>query len=484
MRNPSLRASPLAVCLGLSLSLARDPAIAGEHVNLRGATDFVSAAGPPPWWPLPQRPRAWSKDQPFRTAGMVAVLNCTDSGGGSLRAAAGAAVSGDTIDMTQLTCGQITLTTGAVMLNAPALTLRGPSSNSLTITANSNSGLLRHVDGDSLTIHDLKLTKGFVDAYFHGYDRGGCLFSNGDIYLGNVVVEECGVLNSSGGAIWTSGALTMEHSRVSGSTAGAVDIGSPAALGGGVYAHDGLYLHYSTISNNEAYSPSGSYGGGAFTFGDTYIFYSTISGNRSGKYNGTLYTRGGVGGLDVASGLHASIFNSTISGNYATANIGGMYANSLFAASIINSTIAFNASGSASYYGAGLHTGDVNLLGSIVSNNTVGGSAFDFTSSGDVTGSGNLIMAAPVSPPGTITSDPRLRSLQNSGGPTHAHALAPDSPAIDHGNNIASAVYDQRGTPYLRVFGAAPDIGAFELQPSVDRIFADGFEQAPGSRYR
>jgi hypothetical protein len=477
MRNRSLRASPLAMCLGLSLSLARDPAIAGVHGDPPDdAVDPASVGGPPPWWALQHRPHALTKDRPLRTAGMVPVVNCADSGGGSLRAAAANAVSGDTIDMTQLTCGQITLTTGAVMLTAPTLTLRGPSGSSLTITANSDSGLLRHVNGYSLAIHDLKLTKGLVNAYSDGYDRGGCLFSEGDVYLENVVVEECAALDSSGGGIWTAGALTMVHSRVSGSTAGAVEIGSQRAFGGGIYAYDGLYLSYSTISNNEAYSPTGSYGGGAFSYGDTYIFYSTITGNRSGKYEGSVYTRGNVGGLDIAGALHASIFNSTISGNYATGSIGGMYADSLFAASIINSTIAFNTSRSASYYGAGLHAGDVNLLGSIVSNNTVGGNAFDLTSFGEVTGSGNLIMAATVSPPGTITGDPHLLPLRNNGGPTGTHALAPNSPAINQGNNIASAIYDQRGTRYLRVFGAAADIGAFELQPNVDRIFADGFE--------
>jgi hypothetical protein len=66
--------------------------------------------------------------------------------------------------------------------------------------------------------------------------------------------------------------------------------------------------------------------------------------------------------------------------------------------------------------------------------------------------------------------------LQDNGGPTLTHTLAPDSPAIDHGFSLPATTYDQRGMPYSRVFGAATDIGALELQPRADVIFADDFD--------
>jgi hypothetical protein len=66
--------------------------------------------------------------------------------------------------------------------------------------------------------------------------------------------------------------------------------------------------------------------------------------------------------------------------------------------------------------------------------------------------------------------------LADNGGPTQTHALIAGSPAIDAGSNPANLATDQRGDGYVRVYGAAADIGAFELQSATDAIFADGFD--------
>ena len=50
------------------------------------------------------------------------------------------------------------------------------------------------------------------------------------------------------------------------------------------------------------------------------------------------------------------------------------------------------------------------------------------------------------------------------------------SPAIDTGNDVAALATDQRGGGYVRVSGAAADIGAYELQPLPDVIFGNGFD--------
>src|SRR5262249_56717111 len=57
-------------------------------------------------------------------------------------------------------------------------------------------------------------------------------------------------------------------------------------------------------------------------------------------------------------------------------------------------------------------------------------------------------------------------ALADNGGPTQTHALLPGSPAIDTGSNPASLTTDQRGGIFVRSFGAAPDMGAFEVQPT------------------
>lgn len=64
------------------------------------------------------------------------------------------------------------------------------------------------------------------------------------------------------------------------------------------------------------------------------------------------------------------------------------------------------------------------------------------------------------------TSAARLGTLGSNGGFTRSIPILADSPALDLGLPPAttSPAYDQRGTPYLRSVGPAPDAGAYEIQ--------------------
>ena len=71
---------------------------------------------------------------------------------------------------------------------------------------------------------------------------------------------------------------------------------------------------------------------------------------------------------------------------------------------------------------------------------------------------------------GTIrSSTPGLGPLQNNGGPTETHTLLPGSAAIDTGfmpvPPFPGSEFDQRGTGFARVVNGTVDIGAFEVQP-------------------
>jgi hypothetical protein len=80
-------------------------------------------------------------------------------------------------------------------------------------------------------------------------------------------------------------------------------------------------------------------------------------------------------------------------------------------------------------------------------------------------GNNNLVVAADASvtlPNDTLHATPLLLPLAANGGPTLTHGLAPGSPAIDAGNNLAALASDQRGAGFPRVLGVAADIGAFE----------------------
>jgi hypothetical protein len=62
-----------------------------------------------------------------------------------------------------------------------------------------------------------------------------------------------------------------------------------------------------------------------------------------------------------------------------------------------------------------------------------------------------------------------LDALSDNGGATETMALLTGSPAIDAGPATVPTFlgndFDQRGTPYVRVYNGQSDIGAFELQP-------------------
>ena len=95
-----------------------------------------------------------------------------------------------------------------------------------------------------------------------------------------------------------------------------------------------------------------------------------------------------------------------------------------------------------------------------------------------ISGNNNLIgdSGSIELPPDTIQDDPRLLPLADNGGATRTHALRPDSPAIDAGNNSASLNDDQRGPGFPRVLGTAADIGAFE-GVDTDTIFANVYSE-------
>ena len=66
-----------------------------------------------------------------------------------------------------------------------------------------------------------------------------------------------------------------------------------------------------------------------------------------------------------------------------------------------------------------------------------------------------------------LTGDPRLATLAQNGGHSRTHALLDDSPAINAGSNEDGLAFDQRGPAFVRTYGSAPDMGAFEFQPIV-----------------
>lgn len=160
------------------------------------------------------------------------------------------------------------------------------------------------------------------------------------------------------------------------------------------------------------------------------------------------------------------MLNSTLSGNSARYLAAGELSND---ASVSNSTIAYNVDESTSECVGALRARHLQLESTIAASNVcralqpsydIGGRPWDGYT---LTGSNNLIRLSRVAvPPDTISANPMLQTLLSNGGPTQTHALLRSSPALDHGNNKAGQLYDQRGPGFPRVLGPRADIGAHE----------------------
>jgi len=420
------------------------------------------------------------------------ILNCNDSGFGSLRDAIGAVttLSGDTIDLSQpLPCSSITLTTGAIFVFQNDLTLIGPGADTLAIDGGAHDRVIFHFGDGTLAINDLAITHG---AFKYGKDTvaGGCLFSNGNIALLSSRVSNCvangqGTASALGGGIYTYGNLSMIGSTLSENLATSAVADTD---GGGAFVVGNFSADLSTISNNNAGSETAhAYGGGLVTAGDASITQSTISGNRAQSAAAWFVSAG-----SKWSGNPIIISNSTISGNVASDLVGGIFTQ--LPLTLTNSTIAFNRAnadydqGSNYSYSAGLLSeqyATLTLESSIIAGNTVTSTGAPSDLGGLpgtlISGHNNLITSevGVVFPPGTITACPKLGPLADNGGPTLTHALLSTSRAIDNGNNSGANFDDQRGTGYPRLFGSAADIGAYEWQGTPDdRIFVSRMEIA------
>lgn len=236
-----------------------------------------------------------------QTAGTTRyVANCNDSGGGSLRDTVASANSGDTIDMSTMSCNSIHLNSRIFIMQNDItllgkLKVTGPLGLFLvpdTFIHGSNSSSAAHVfwhnGSGTIMFKNIDLS----DSSITDYTGGACIYSRGNIDLANSYVHNCtakrsagSTLDIKGGAIYADGEVrlhgvgSISSSRVYDSVASATD---GDAYGGGIYAgqwvslDDGSSVHDNTVETDTGKT----YGGGIY--GKSYVDvkeYASVEGN-------------------------------------------------------------------------------------------------------------------------------------------------------------------------------------------------------------
>ncbi|NND96522.1 MAG: hypothetical protein HKN47_04235, partial [Pirellulaceae bacterium] len=341
------------------------------------------------------------------------------------------------------------------------ISIHGASAATTTIDA---SGLgatperVFHVFGGALSIDNLTVFGGSGG----GSGGGGANVEIGSLDATDVIFDTND--GNNGGAIQNNDTLTMTRTIVSNNTSNS---------GAGINSSGTM-----TLTDVEMFGNIASNAGGAIRNSGTATLNSVTLRNNSANQGGGLYNGGGFANM--------SLTNVTISNNTAVTSGGGIFTNQTIAAT--NVTIAYNQTTAIGGTGGGIHAqggaGDVDLLSSIVSNNTAD---VGTNSNKGLTSSGNNVVEDGVTLASTTTgdqinTDPLLdATLQNNGGFTSTHALQSGSLAINPTSDLGSPATDQRGVARV----GTPDAGAFEfggpvVNPVID-LDTDNSTGATGS---
>lgn len=383
-------------------------------------------------------------------AAVVTVTNTADSGAGSLRQAvadANGTSAADTINfnipLTDANCDAngvcaITLTGGVITVIAAggSLTIANQTGASkLLISGNDASRVFEGGQGANLTLDGLTVTRGVSGSKSNGSAYGAVRNFRGTLTLMNsVFTQNTGGFVISTEAFGTSGILNVVNTTVSNNMGVGIFFSNGATDGGT------LSVVNSTVSNNR--SANGT-GGIYFSAEQMTMTNSTVSGNSGSDGGGIHLTQIGLQNRPIV------LTNCTVTANTSTFGGGGI---EIYRAmlNLHNTIVAGN-----TYAGSASDVRFWNASGASLGNNLIGTSTnFEF-------GNGQWLGSD------MLNQDARLAPLGNNGGLTQTHALLPDSPAINAGDNINAPTTDQRG--YARIVSGTIDIGAYEFAPAKSR---------------
>jgi len=360
----------------------------------------------------------------------LVVTTCADSGPGSLRDAISqseTAGGADTITITAICTGPSAVPVGSVMTVTQSLTVTGPGAASFVLDGGGANGVLE-VRGDSTTVFALS---GVTVTHSYAVQSAVTALDVDSVTVSGVAFVDDQSTYYGGGLTvdGASGAVTVTASSFVGNLSGAPIRGGAGFFGSRIAGPIGVTS--SLFTGNQGYR--GAAVAIQSSTGDLTIANTTITGN-VGDSTGALYgnTTGDI-----------TVLFSTVTDNTANSGAGGLYAlNGSAALEIVGSIFSGNSNSQVSSGGRTVTSSDNIIHG------TVNGFTPDATD---------------------LDVDPELAALADNGGPTQTRALAATSPAVGHGPAVVPEfpgnVADQRGLPYVRVYGGRADAGAYELQP-------------------
>jgi hypothetical protein len=344
-------------------------------------------------------------------------------------------------------------------------------SHGCTPSGDSGGGILNE---GRLTLSNTTVSNNKARTTTTGGKGGGILNRGGTLTLQAGTVIRNNEASEGGGIHNTDEAVTELETRKGVTRLKQVIVsGNSAVFGGGISNELGtLEVTDSTISSNMAVD-----GAGIANASQASITSSTISGNTAtcvpSEFNGCFGGEGG--GINNSQNFFnerpLTIINSTISNNEAKEG-GGIYNNG----DLVLTNVTVTANKAFANEGAGLGTGtgpspSVMVKNTVIARNTTGQDCLvdnpsTYRSLGnnlDSDGTCRFNAMGDRTVPDLI-----LGQLQNNRGSTFTHALPPNSPAIDTGDNAMCPPTDQRGVLRPQPPGGRCDIGAYERVQTVD----------------
>jgi hypothetical protein len=273
---------------------------------------------------------------------------------------------------------------------AVPLTIKGPNSDTVTLSGGNATQVLR-ITGGMVTISDLAITQGFSSAApGQPESNGGGINNMGTLTLTNCTLDhDSGGSSGGGGGLANLGTATVSNCTFNLDTAGGV---------GGIYSNGALTLSGTNISNCAGVNGGGLFVGGGSgpasgpatvmncTFtndsssidgGDVFVEYGPLTINFTGCTLSNSSAGNGGGGLCTDGPVVVNMNTCTISND--TAAQGAGVANSGGTVVLTDCTLANDATGPAGGGGGLLNEGTATLLRCTFSNDLAfgGGGLFN-----------------------------------------------------------------------------------------------------------